>query len=220
MKSFLFAFLVLCFGSSNAQVTFYKDWHYEGASVGYGEGEVNELGPENTSFWGKALGIGCTSVCNDQISSLKLSPGWAITVYEDKDYKGESRTFYSDVYYIGDDFNDKVSSFKVFRSSLPREEDNSSVKDRVVYFKSNYSGEVFLYYYSYVPVPGKSYDFCKVRKYLGYLKNGDRIPMHFKANEEVNYGVYTKNECDIKFVKNSGFIGISNLPEFEIVIAP
>lgn len=57
----------------------------------------------------KALGVK-----NDDISSLKVSPGYAIKIYEHNNFKGKSHLFRnSDKCLVNNNFNDKVSSIRV-----------------------------------------------------------------------------------------------------------
>jgi hypothetical protein len=53
------------------------------------------------------------SVGNDTISSLKVAPGYQVTVYTDTHATGSSTTFTSDTPYVGDNFNDKISSIEI-----------------------------------------------------------------------------------------------------------
>jgi hypothetical protein len=59
---------------------------------------------------------------DDCISSIRIPPGWRVTVYEDPRYRGASATFTSDVPDLddvrgpcGDDFDDCISSIRVSR---------------------------------------------------------------------------------------------------------
>jgi hypothetical protein len=67
-----------------------------------GRGQLIGPGYTNTG----ALGV----VGNDAVSSLKVLDGWFLTVYEHGDYGGRSRTFTGDTPWIGNDWNDLVSS--------------------------------------------------------------------------------------------------------------
>ena len=59
------------------------------------------------------------SLGNDTISSLKVIPGYAVTLYTEPGFTGMSRTFSIDTLYVGDDVNDKISSVRVLASSRP-----------------------------------------------------------------------------------------------------
>jgi hypothetical protein len=59
---------------------------------------------------------------NDCASSIRIRPGWSVTVYEDTRFRGESRTFTADVSDLedmrgpcGNDWDDCVSSLRVAR---------------------------------------------------------------------------------------------------------
>ena len=49
-------------------------------------------------------------IVNDQISSLRVSDGYKVTIYDDEGFKGKSKEFTSDASYVGDEMNDKTSS--------------------------------------------------------------------------------------------------------------
>ena len=53
------------------------------------------------------------SVGNDTISSIRVASGYQVTVYTDSGFAGQSKTFTADTAYVGDDFNDAISSFQV-----------------------------------------------------------------------------------------------------------
>lgn len=52
---------------------------------------------------------------NDKLSSVKVTPGIKVTLYEHKDFQGASKVLLADTSYVGDDFNDKTSSIKIER---------------------------------------------------------------------------------------------------------
>ena len=52
-------------------------------------------------------------IVNDQISSLRVSNGYKVTIYDDEGFKGKSKEFTSDASYVGDEMNDKTSSIKI-----------------------------------------------------------------------------------------------------------
>lgn len=50
---------------------------------------------------------------NDLISSIKIPRGMQVTVYEDANFQGASRTLQSDTDFNDKSFNDRISSFRV-----------------------------------------------------------------------------------------------------------
>ena len=60
------------------------------------------------------------SVGNDTVSSLQVTAGYRVTVYTEADFGGDSTTFTADTPYVGDAFNDKISSVSVSRTATPR----------------------------------------------------------------------------------------------------
>jgi mannan endo-1,4-beta-mannosidase len=83
-------------------VTVYEDANFQGESAALGVGRYD---------W-EQIGI-----ANDSLSSLKVPPGWAATLYEDVHFGGRSKIFTHDASYVGDDFNDLTSSIVVANTS-------------------------------------------------------------------------------------------------------
>ena len=90
-----------CTKTDRAVVTFYKDINYGGDAVGLPEG----------SFTKSQMGAYCLE--DNWVSSLKVLPGYKVTVYVDDNFGGSSKTHTSNVSYVGDDWNDKISSIKI-----------------------------------------------------------------------------------------------------------
>ena len=68
-------------------------------------------------------GEGTEPTWNDCISSIRVLPGWSVTIYEDPDYRGESAEITADVSDLAAlsgpctrGFNDCISSLKVHKS--------------------------------------------------------------------------------------------------------
>ena len=78
-------------------VTLYHDAHYQGGSKQYSSDTPNI----DDYFYG-SMGV----------SSLTVSPGYAVVLYEDPNYGGRSVTFSGNVGWVGD-FNDLASSLKI-----------------------------------------------------------------------------------------------------------
>lgn len=82
---------------SDNSVTIYKHKGFKGGSVELPEGCYN---------------IDYTNVQNDTISSIHIPVGWSVTVYSDRDSRGESRIFRNSVQDL-EDFDDRISSIWV-----------------------------------------------------------------------------------------------------------
>ena len=50
---------------------------------------------------------------NDALSSLRIPSGWNVTLYKEGDFRGQSSTFYANVFCLNGDFNDQTSSIVV-----------------------------------------------------------------------------------------------------------
>ena len=81
--------------------TFYENSNYSGWSVSL---------PEGTYDYSDIIAKG---IKNDAISSLKVSSGYKVTLYDNEGFKGKSKEFTSDASYVGDEMNDKTSSIKI-----------------------------------------------------------------------------------------------------------
>ena len=83
----------------------FVDQNYGGASMALSQGSYNvdRLSAPD-------------AVGNDTVSSIKVAPGYVVTVFTDPDLGGASRQFSADTPYVGDDFNDKISSVSVDKS--------------------------------------------------------------------------------------------------------
>ena len=63
------------------------------------------------------LGITTGVAGKDTVSSLKVAPGYAVTVYSGNNFQGASATFTADTAYVGDTFHDVISSVRVSAAS-------------------------------------------------------------------------------------------------------
>ena len=85
--------------ASEAPITVYQNNQFEG------QAQVLQVGTYN---------INQLTVGNDEISSLKVTPGYKVTLYKDADFSGDSMVFTSDSPNLDvNDFNDETSSIKV-----------------------------------------------------------------------------------------------------------
>jgi Peptidase inhibitor family I36 len=73
----------------------FEDANYGGAGRGL---RANENTPMTTM--------------NDKISSFKIRSGCHVEVYQDRDFKGASTSWSQDVAFVGNNWNDRISSWK------------------------------------------------------------------------------------------------------------
>ena len=79
----------------------YQNIYYGGYSVNLGVGTY-------TLSQMEALGI-----ANDDITSVKVKPGYKVTFYEDDNFGGAVKEVTGELAYLGDDWNDRPSSMKI-----------------------------------------------------------------------------------------------------------
>ena len=87
--------------STSGVATLYEHSNYGGRAVSLEEGSYDYKD------------ILAKGIANDQISSLRVSDGYKVTIYDDEGFKGKSKEFTSDASYVGDEMNDKTSSIKI-----------------------------------------------------------------------------------------------------------
>ena len=87
--------------STSGVATLYEHSNYGGLAVSLEEGSYDYKD------------ILAKGIVNDQISSLRVSNGYKVTIYDDEGFKGKSKEFTSDASYVGDEMNDKTSSIKI-----------------------------------------------------------------------------------------------------------
>ena len=87
--------------STSGVATLYEHSNYGGWRVSLEEGSYDYKD------------ILAKGIVNDQISSLRVSDGYKVTIYDDEGFKGKSKEFTSDASYVGDEMNDKTSSIKI-----------------------------------------------------------------------------------------------------------
>lgn len=54
-------------------------------------------------------------VCNDEISSISVPDGWMLVCFEHENFDGDYTIFRGDIPYVGDAWNDRISSAKLMR---------------------------------------------------------------------------------------------------------
>ena len=82
-------------------VTLYTDASYKGKAVTLSEGEYN------------LSRMGLYNLKDNDMSSLKVTPGFKVTIYEDDNFKGKSKSYIASESFVGEDWNDKMSSLTV-----------------------------------------------------------------------------------------------------------
>jgi hypothetical protein len=56
---------------------------------------------------------------NDKISAIRIPQGYIVVAYDNRDFTGEMTVFRSDVFYVGEHWNDRISSYKCIRAERP-----------------------------------------------------------------------------------------------------
>ena len=82
-------------------VTLYTDADYKGKAVTLSEGEYN------------LSRMGLYNLKDNDMSSLKVTPGFKVTIYEDDNFNGKSKSYTASESFVGEEWNDKMSSLKV-----------------------------------------------------------------------------------------------------------
>lgn len=85
-------------GGAGPQVILYQNCSFMGYNVALAPG----------SYDTRSMGI-----TNDNLSSIRIPNGYSVTVYRDGGFRGESRTYYSNVYCLDNRWNDQVSSIVI-----------------------------------------------------------------------------------------------------------
>ena len=82
-------------------VTLYTDKGYKGKAVTLSEGEYN------------LSRMGLYNLKDNDMSSLKVTPGFKVTIYEGDNFNGKSKSYTASESFVGEEWNDKMSSLKV-----------------------------------------------------------------------------------------------------------
>ena len=82
-------------------VTLYTDASYKGKAVTLSEGEYN------------LSRMGLYNLKDNDMSSLKVTPGFKVTIYEDDNFNGKTKSYTASESFVGEEWNDKMSSLKV-----------------------------------------------------------------------------------------------------------
>ena len=151
-----------------AVATVYKDADYKGSSLGLPEGSYN------------ATDLALYGIGADQISSLKVTPGYRVILYDGDNFDGENVSYTGDTNHFPS-FNDKTNSIRIEASGV-------SGKSGVYKLKNRNSG-------LYMDVENNSTD--NNAPVVQYVSEGDDPSQLFEF-AEVGNGVYSITN------KNSG----------------
>lgn len=77
---------------------------------------------------------------NDDISSLKVSPGYKVTVYQHDHFRGRGKTFNSNNHWIGNTHNDEISSVVVEQVGIIQPPFREEVAPVRLYQHKNFQG--------------------------------------------------------------------------------
>ncbi|MBE5958675.1 MAG: hypothetical protein E7254_07430 [Lachnospiraceae bacterium] len=88
-------------GSTSGDVSIYQDINYGGRVASLGVGNYNLSALQAKGFY------------NDDLSSIRCPWGYKVTMYADDNFMGAVKVVTGDENYVGNDWNDKVSSIKV-----------------------------------------------------------------------------------------------------------
>lgn len=87
--------------TASGDIYIYQDANYGGRSASLGLGYYNLASLNAKGFY------------NDDLSSIKCPWGYKVTLYNDDNFSGATKVITGDASYVGNDWNDKVSSIKV-----------------------------------------------------------------------------------------------------------
>lgn len=87
--------------TASGDVSIYQDINYGGRQASLGVGSYNLASLQAKGFK------------NDDMTSLKVPFGYKVTIYWDDNFRGKTKVITSDTSYIGNEWNDQMSSIKV-----------------------------------------------------------------------------------------------------------
>ena len=87
--------------TASGDVSIYQDINYGGRQASLGVGSYNLASLQAKGFK------------NDDMTSLKVPFGYKVTIYGDDNFRGKTKVITSDTSYIGNEWNDQMSSIKV-----------------------------------------------------------------------------------------------------------
>ena len=119
--------------TASGDVTIYQDINYGGRQASLGVGSYNLASLQAKGFK------------NDDMTSLKVPFGYKVTIYWDDNFGGKSKVITSDTSYIGNEWNDQMSSIKVEKARTGSSGNNNgnvntASGDVSIYPDINYGG--------------------------------------------------------------------------------
>jgi hypothetical protein len=117
----IFIFVYAISSAQNIYVTLYEDCNYSG--------KKNYLEAGTYSLYQMKIG-------NDKLSCMQIPAGMKVTIYENDNFRGRSKTFYNSIACLEGEWNDMASSL-VVENQNPRPNYNSN--DYVVFFNDCYA---------------------------------------------------------------------------------
>ena len=106
---------VFVHAANNPVATFYSDIDYGGSSISLGEGSYTQQELASISA---------------NISSLKVTKGFKITLYANADFTGDSKSWTTDASFVGEDWNDKACSVRIEPNGKSGLSGNFKIKNR------------------------------------------------------------------------------------------
>ncbi len=95
-------------GTSGPKVTVWNDFGYGAEEASFFVGRYNQ-----SDLFALGLQDWRSGSDNTFISSMKIPEGYRMIAYKGPNFDGESKVFEGDVWYVGDDWNDKINSIIV-----------------------------------------------------------------------------------------------------------
>ena len=180
-----------------AAATFYEDIYYGGYAIDLPEGTYTQSQLE-------ARGIE-----NDDISSLKVLPGYRVTVYDGSSLSGDSRVFTADCDWIGGEWNDRISSIKIeaYGMAVDLTDNGGTYEVSHTPVNSSESG-------------AKLFDNSSSTKYCTFINASDAVTMTYHSTQSArltSYTITSANDYDGRDPKNWRLEGSNNGTSWETI---
>ncbi|MBQ8055201.1 MAG: RICIN domain-containing protein, partial [Paludibacteraceae bacterium] len=146
--------------ATNPVATFCEGVNYEGYNIGLSEGEYTKAA------------LAAYGITDNDVSSLKVAKGFKVICYDNDDLSGTSKEFTGDVSWIGNDWNDRVSSLKIIPDGVTGLSGICKIK--------GYNGQ-------FLDLDGNSN--ANNTKIVQWTDEGEEIYQHWKLTE-IETGVY------------------------------